>query len=94
MQKNMIKAGIYELDAPIKGDMGVLFPMGSKVYINKVKSFRTFSVKVIEGYVDGKFRTDYLHDPDMMLIHVIRLQDTEGVDLTNEVERKSYLRKE
>ena len=90
MYKNMIKAGIYELDAPIKGDMnGVLFPMGSKVYINKVKGF---PFKAIEGYVDGEFCTDCLYDPDMMLVHVIRLQNTEGVDLTNKNERMSYLK--
>ncbi len=92
MNKNMIKAGIYKLEAPIRGDMnGVLFLMGSKVYINKVKGF---PVKVIEGYIDGEFCTDYLYDPDMMLIHVIRLQNTEGVDLTTKNARMSYLRKE
>ena len=92
MYKNMIKAGIYKLEAPIRGDAnGILFPMGSKVYINKVNGF---PFKVIEGYVDGEFCTDCLSDPDMMLIHVITLQNTEGVDLTNKVERTSYLRKE
>lgn len=92
MYKNMIKAGIYKLEAPIKGDAnGILFPMGSKVYINKVNGF---PFKVIEGFVDGEFCTDCLSDPAMMLIHVITLQNTEGVDLTTRNARMSYLRKE